>query len=352
LDTESASFHRYVDRVYLVQASTDAETVLVDPLSVPDLSPLGQVLGDPGVEVIFHDADYDLRVLDRDYGFRARRIFDTRVAAQLAGEPSVGLGALLESHLQIRLDKRYQRADWSMRPLTEGMIAYAAADTAHLPALRDRLEDRLRMLGRLHWAQEEFLRLEDLRWTQPRDIEPDAYLRMKGARKVPRNRLGVLRALHVWREATARESDRPPFRIISNEAIVALACAAPERRQDLERLKEVPAKVASRYGDDLMAAIAEGLRTPESELTRFPRARRSQPDPGYERRLERLKGVRDACAQRVALDPGLLCPNGTLQAVARAEPRQPNDLDAVQELRRWQREVIGDAVLLEAARAS
>jgi ribonuclease D len=97
-DTEAASFHRYVDRVYLVQISTDVETALVDPLAVDDLTGFGPVLADPTIEIVFHDADYDMRVLDRDYGFRVTRIFDTRLAAELAGEPGVGLGSLLQKY--------------------------------------------------------------------------------------------------------------------------------------------------------------------------------------------------------------------------------------------------------------
>ena len=113
LDTESASFHRYVDRVYLVQISTDSETALVDPLKIPDLNPIGAVLANSDVEIVLHDADYDLRVLNRDYGFQARNLFDTRLAAQFAGEEGVGLGALLEKHIGVTLDKRFQRADSS-----------------------------------------------------------------------------------------------------------------------------------------------------------------------------------------------------------------------------------------------
>ena len=152
LDTEAASFHRYIDRVYLLQASSDDESALIDPLLVDDLTPIGQLLADPTLEVIFHDADYDLRILQRDYGFVGRRIWDTRVAAQLCGEPAIGLSALLEKHFGIRLSKELQRADWSERPLTDAMIAYAAADTAYLPALRDRLAEQLAALGRAHWA--------------------------------------------------------------------------------------------------------------------------------------------------------------------------------------------------------
>ena len=130
LDTEAASFHRYVDRIYLLQLSSDSETAIIDPLSIKNLKPLGRLLADSSVEVVFHDADYDLRVLDRDYGFRGKRLFDTRIAAQLLGEPAIGLGPLLEKYFGVRVNKKYQRADWSQRPLTPEMISYAATDTA------------------------------------------------------------------------------------------------------------------------------------------------------------------------------------------------------------------------------
>ncbi len=152
LDTEAASYHRYIDRIYLIQISSASRTALVDPLTVSNLKPVSRLLSDPAVEVVFHDADYDLRVLDRDYGFRAKRLFDTRIAAQLLGEPSVGLGPLLEKYFGIKVNKKMQRADWSRRPLTAEMISYAASDTAYLLGLRDELRRRLEKQGRLAWA--------------------------------------------------------------------------------------------------------------------------------------------------------------------------------------------------------
>src|SRR6266540_3335225 len=156
VDTEAASFHRYRDRIYLLQVSSPTQTALIDPVAIAasDLGPFGTLLADPQLEKVFHDADYDLRVLDRDYGFHAVRLFDTRVAAQLAGEPAIGLAALLEKYVGVKLDKEHQKADWSLRPLTPPMLAYAAADTQYLLALRDALEQRLQSLGRLSWAQE------------------------------------------------------------------------------------------------------------------------------------------------------------------------------------------------------
>src|SRR5207302_6585686 len=185
VDTEAASFHRYHDRIFLIQLSSPSRTEIIDPLAVADLSPVGRLLADAKVEKTFHDADYDLRVLDRDYGFRAVHLFDTRIAAQLAGEPAIGLAALLEKYLGVKLQKEHQKADWSIRPLTPPMLAYAAADTRFLLALRDALEQRLNALGRLPWAVEEFKQLESLRWTGPVSGgggEEEAYLRLKGAK--------------------------------------------------------------------------------------------------------------------------------------------------------------------------
>ena len=210
VDTEAASFHRYRDRVYLLQLSSRRETAVVDPLAVTSLEPLGAVLADKGIEIVFHDADYDLRLLNREYGFRAHTLFDTRIAAQLLNEPGVGLAALLEKYFGVRLDKRYQRADWSVRPLSPEMLEYAAADTRHLPELRDLLRNQLLEQGRLEWAEEEFQSLSRVGWpTSPPD-EP-GYLRMKGAKALPPRSLAVLRELFQWREDLAGARTRQPF---------------------------------------------------------------------------------------------------------------------------------------------
>lgn len=347
LDTEAASFHRYVDRVYLVQASTDDETAVVDPLAVEDLAPIGRLLAEDAVEKIFHDADYDLRILDRDYGFRARRIWDTRIAAQLAGETAFGLGALLEKYFEIRLSKKLQRADWSRRPLTEEMLRYAANDTAHLPALRDLLAEQLRSMGRLTWAEEEFARLEDVRWTGAAHAE-DAFLRLKGAKALPRRSLAILRAVYEWREGVAQHLDRAPFRIVGNDALVAIAKAAPTSPADLTKISEVPSSIARRHGPALLEAVAGALAAPPADWPVVERTRRPTPDPDADARYQRLRALRTERAEAVTLDPGILCPNGTLHAVARAAPRTSEDLDAINDLRRWQREALGEDAILEA----
>jgi len=340
VDTEAASFHRYVDRIYLIQLSTREETAVIDPLTVGDVSALGAVLADPAVEVIFHDADYDLRILDRDYGIRATNVFDTRIAAQLLGEPSIGLAALLEKYLQVKLDKKHQRADWSRRPLTEDMLDYAAMDTRHLPALRDELRRQLEEMGRLSWAEEEFSHLDKLRWTPPQ-TNGDSYLRIKGARLLSRRGLALLKELAHWRDEVAAELDRASFRVMPNEALLLLAGTPPQSKDILKELPGVSPRLVDQRGDALMGALARGLAVPEKELPRFPRGERRVQDAALDARVDRLKTARNKAAEQLKIDPGVLCPKGTLEAVARAKPKTMADMRHVPDIRKWQAEVLG-----------
>jgi ribonuclease D len=348
VDTEAASFHRYRDRIYLIQLSTRSRTAIVDPLAVGDLADLGAMLGDPGCEIVFHDADYDLRLLDRDYGFHATNLFDTRVAAQLLNEPGIGLAALLEKHLGLKLDKRFQRADWSARPLSSAMLAYAASDTRHLADLRDIMRGRLDEMGRLAWAEEEFGLLEHVRWSTATEGEP-GFLRIKGAKALRGRALAILREVYEWREEIARRSDKAAFRIMNNEPMLAIAKSPPA---DLEALKAVPGvgtELVQRRGRSLLTAIERALEMPESKWPKLERPPRRQPDPAFEARLDRLKAVRNREAERLELAPGVACPNGTLEAIARAMPGTLDELRALPEIRRWQVEAAG-AALLAAAR--
>jgi ribonuclease D len=343
VDTEAASFHRFTDRVYLLQISSREETAVVDPLAVENLAPLGQVLADPAVETVFHDADYDLRLLDREYGYHASSLFDTRIAAQLLNEPGVGLAALLEKYLGVRLDKRFQRADWSARPLSPAMLEYAAADTRFLPELRDILRTQLEARGRLAWAEEEFALLHDVHWS-PADGEP-GYLRLKGAKALRGRELAILRELYAWREGVAQRNDRATFRILNNEPMLAMARTPP---RDLAALKAIPGvggEQAERRGREILEAVRRGLELPDAELPRIERPPRRVYDPALEARLDRLKTVRNQLATRLELAPGVLCPNGTLEAIARLNPGTLEELGAVPELRAWQRHEIGADLL-------
>lgn len=346
VDTEAASFHRHVDRIYLIQVSTRTRTAIIDPLAVGDLSPFGQVLADSTREIIFHDGDYDLRLFDRQYEFHAANLFDTRIAAQFLNEPGVGLAALLAAHLGVTVDKRFQRADWSARPLSEAMLAYAAADTQHLPALRDLLRQRLQEIGRLSWCEEEFEHLARVRWTAGED-RAHGYLRLKGANRLTPRQLAVLRELWKWRDRVAERTDRAAFRILGNEAMLDLARTPVETLEELANRRGVGTQIAKRRGREILTAVSRGMKLKERDLPEIAKPVRHPVDREFLARLEVLKRVRNQVAARLGLAPGIVCPNGTLEEIARAVPRSLEDLALIPSVRRWQAATFG-AELLDA----
>ena len=339
LDTEGASFHRFLDRIYLLQLSTRARSAIIDPLPTGSPAGLGRLVQSKSVEVVFHDADYDLRLLHQDYGWHVTNIFDTRIASQLLGIKSFGLAALLEQFFDVKLDKKHQRADWSMRPLTPDMLEYAAQDTRYLLQLKDRMKGELERRGRLAWAEEEFARLEGTRWEAEESME--GFLRLKGARDLSRRELAVLREVANWRDTVAAKLDRATFRVMGNEALFELARRAPKSVSELGAIKGMPKGMIERAGADIIAAVRRGGEVPEAELPKFPRGQRWNKDHDFDERVARLKAVRDATATRLELDPGVLCSRERLENVARSGAKSVEELAAVPDLRRWQIQEMG-----------
>jgi ribonuclease D len=349
VDTEGASFHRFVDRIYLLQMSTRDSTAVLDPLAIGKPAALGRILESDAIEKVFHDADYDLRLLHQDYGWNTRRLFDTRVAAQLLGIRAFGLAALLERSFGLKLDKKHQRADWSMRPLPRDMLDYASQDTMYLLELRDRLAAELESAGRWSWAAEEFERLEGTRWEQP-EGEDTGYMRIKGARDLDRRELAIFRELVRFRDGIARELDRATFRVAGNEALFAVAKERPQTLDALVSIKGVPRGIAERRGAEMLAAVRRGMEVPEDQLPKFPRAPRWDRDADFDNRVNALRTAREEAAQRLGLDPGFLCAREKLETIARKRPQTLEELAEVPDLRRWQIEVLGPAFLKALAK--
>jgi ribonuclease D len=335
VDTEADSMHHYPEKVCLVQLSFGEADLLVDPLAGVDLkAALSPVLADAAIRKIMHGADYDLRMLHRDFGLAVSGLYDTMLAARLTGERALGLAALMEKHLGIKLDKKHQRADWSRRPLPDELRSYAAMDTRHLQELALLLQQELDRLGRATWAAEEFERLEKVRWREP-DVE-EAFRRVKGSSGLDRRGLEILRQLVELRESAARRADRPPFKILGNECLLAIAKEKPGSERELAAIKRLPASW-SRGGRlrQLWGAVALALERPESDLPGIKRTRGKRPDKGFEKRLRRLCGLRDAVADELGLEPSLLAPRAVLgQVLTNVENgKAPED---VPDLRRWQ----------------
>ena len=246
-------------------------------------------------------------------------------------------------YLGVWLATGFPGAEWSARPLSREMLEYAASDTRHLPELRDILRQQLEARGRMTWAEEEFGLLEGIRWAPPNG-EP-GFLRLKGARTLKGRELAILRELYEWREGVAQRADRATFRILNNEPMLLMARQPPA---DLAALKAVPGisgDQAERRGRDILAAIRRGQEISDRDLPRIDRPSRRPHDPAFDARLERLKTVRNQLAARLDLAPGVLCPNLTLEAIARANPASREALASLPELRRWQLNEIGGELL-------
>lgn len=352
LDCEAAGFHRYTDRLCLVQLTTaDGTDYILDPLAMDVGAILRQSLEDPSVPVYMHGADYDVRLLHRDLGIALRGLFDTQVAAQLLGETGLGLASLLERHLDIRLEKKYQRADWAKRPLPEAMLDYAASDTRYLHALAARMQGRLRDAERLAWAEEEFAELQTVRFDPDGDQDP--VVRVKGARDLHPRAVTALREALAWRDEIARTQDRAPFRVAQDEVLVAVAEQRPRRVQELAEVKGLNGRLAREAGGDLVARLTRVDELPPSDLVAYPPPPRNgpgRPPPEVEELAERLKTIRNRRAEALGLDRGILLSNAQLLEIARAHPTSADGLRAVPGMKRWQVDVLGEGLLAELSR--
>jgi ribonuclease D len=328
VDTEADSLHAYPEKLCLLQLSIPGADVLIDSLAEFDLGPLLDELA--GHELILHGADYDLRLLRRAYGFVPRTVFDTMLAARLLGYSEFGLSALVSRILGVQLEKGPQTADWARRPLTERMAKYALNDIRYLKALSDSLRRELADKGRLAWHKEVCARLvEDCANVQPAD--PDQVWRIKGADKLNRRALAVLRELWNWRDQEARQANKPPYFVAKHETLVALANAAAHQ-QELEPL--LPPRLSARRREGLIAAVGKALATHPSQWPAINRSSGRRPTVAERHRLDELRRRRDQRAADLGIDPTLIASRATLASLAL-------NWDASQgRLLKWQRSLL------------
>jgi ribonuclease D len=338
VDTEADSFYHYFDKVCLIQIGTKDRTFLIDPLAMSgstDLAPLGPVFASEKVRKIFHAAEYDLYVLKRECSFRFANLFDPMISAQLLGYPSIGLAGLCERHFGIKLPKDEQRSDWSHRPLRESQLTYAAADVTYLLELAERMEQELRDAGRLEWAQEEFQTLRQREWPE-REFDRLGYLRIKGARLIDPLALSVLRELYLMRDRRARQIDRPPFKVLGNRTLLEIAQSQPDNAADLGRIKGVTELILRRFGRDILAGVARGKKKKHGPIPKGNGSgSRRRMDRTTERRLAVLKRWRAKKSRELSLDPGVLCPNSALEAIAWCNPERAEELKEASDLKGW-----------------
>ncbi len=345
IDTEADGLHHYPVKLCLVQVADDrGRGHLADPLALPTLAPLAPFFADPNVVKVLHAADNDLSYLKRLYGFTVSNLFDTAIAARFLGVTSLSLDGLLREFLDVDPGPSRQKDDWSRRPLSAAQETYALNDVLHLIPLRERLLEALRAKGRDLWVEEECAAVAAMPAPE-RVTDPDAYMKLKGAKDLDGRGLAVLRELATMRETLAVKADRPPFMILGNEALVALAALKPRDAATILTVKGCTGNVVRRAGEAILAAIERGMAVPDEELP----VRRPNPRPrlsgAVQRRSEALRAWRVEAAKRVELDAGVIFPQRLIDRLAQDPPRDVNALAQVEGVGRWRAELFGTELM-------
>ncbi len=340
IDTESNSLHAYREQVCLIQLSTRDQDFIIDPLHVENLDPLGKLLADPQIEIVFHAADYDLMCLKRDFGFAFDGLFDTMLAARICGSDRLGLGAMLEDFFHIKVNKRYQRANWGERPLTDDMLHYAQLDTHYLPELRNIWRDRLQAAGRWEEAQEAFRELTRTPASEI-DFDPDGFWRINGARHLPGRQLSILRALYLYREDMAERRDYPPFKIIGDATLIALVQASPRSEREMHGISGMTAGQVRRYGRGILRAINQGQRDKPPRRPPGP----GRPDDDIVARYEALHDWRKMRARRRGVDSDIIVSRDILWVLAHQAPTSQDELQQIHGLGPWKAQTYGQEIL-------
>lgn len=343
VDLEADSMFHYREKVCLIQMATDDHNIVIDPLDVNDLSPLRPLFAKRSVRKVFHGADYDVRSLYRDFGIEIHNLFDTQLAAMFLGMRETGLDAVLQHRFGVHLDKKYQKKDWSCRPLPPEMVDYAAQDAVHLLPLARVMEAELAEKGRTEWVREECRLLSRVRPALG-DAGP-LFLRVKGAGRLDRRGLAVLENLLALRHRIAEKKDRPLFKVFGNRSLLKIAAERPQTIQALEKSDALSRRQMQMHGDAILRCITDVQALAANHLPIYPRQRHPPVPASVAPRIQALREWRDGEAEKLELDPALLFNKATLGAIALERPLTLKALTAVEGVKEWQKKAFGRPII-------
>ena len=343
VDLEADSMYHLKEKVCLIQMATHDINVVIDPLKIHDLSPLKPLFENRSIKKIFHGADYDVRSLYRDFKININNLFDTQLACMFLGINETGLEAAVKKWFKVSLDKKYQRKDWSKRPLSEDMMAYAAKDTLYLLPLAKILEEKLKKLGRLSWVNEECRYLSKVRHASA-NHEP-LYLKFAGAGRLDSRSLAVLEALLQYRKKIAKKEDRPLFKIFGNNSLMKLVATKPVNLSLVEKTKALSPRQIRMHGDAVIDIINNTLKVPGGSLPVYPRKKASPLPPQVPKRVKAIKAWRDTVANKLKIDPSLLFNKSLLTAIALQNPKDVKSLESIKGMKNWQKNEFGEKII-------
>lgn len=329
LDTESNSLYAYREQVCLVQISIPHKDYLLDTLKLTDLSALGKIMEDEGIEKVLHGAEYDVSCLKRDFNFNIHNLFDTRVALRTLGRNKTGLGDVLEDEFGIKVNKRWQRANWGRRPLPPELMNYARIDTHYLLNLRDRLVKDLQKKNRLDEAQEE---CERISMFKPSDnhFHPNGFWKISNAKQLKPDQAAVLKELYSYRDKQARHLNRPPFKVIPDKTLLAIAQSRARTLEEFQELPGMTPRQIGRYGKGIIKAIEHGTKSPPP-----PRPKSERMDDMVVDRYKRLRKWRKQTAEIRQVDSDIILPREIMWIIASEAPQTPKKLHHLMKPLEW-----------------
>lgn len=343
VDLEADSMYHYREKVCLIQMAQNDHIWVIDPLKVDNMAPLAAVFADDSVEKIFHGADYDIRSLYRDFRIEISNLFDTELASRFLGMSQTGLASVLASRFNIYVEKKYQKKDWSKRPLPPDMLAYAAGDVVYLHALTALLKVELKDAGRDKWVREECRLLTRVRAA---DLNDDPlFLRFSGAGRLDRRSLAVLEAVLVVRNQMARKKDRPVFKIMGSRTVLRLALEKPVTLPALKKSRVLSEKQFAMYANDVLAAVNHAMDLSPEALPVYPRNKKPPSNPKQADRIKALKTRREVIADTLNMSAGQLINNNLITAIATVNPMDKAALSNVDGLKTWQIDAFGDELV-------
>jgi ribonuclease D len=343
VDLEADSMYHFQEKICLIQLASRRHIFIVDPIGIKTLEPLKPIFGDHQIRKVFHGADYDVRSLFRDFGIVLHNLFDTELACRFLGVQHSGLDAVLQAYFQVKLEKKYQKKDWSRRPLPKAMINYAAKDVQYLLPLSELLEKQLIQKNRLGWVEEECKRLSMVR-PNAADDSP-LFLNFKGAGRLLPEELAVLEPVLAWRKQVARKKDRPLFKILGNRSILSLVRKKPRTMDALSTCDALSPKQINMYGHQVVAAVNQGLNTPDDLLPVYPRNRAQRISAATARLARRLKNWKETKAEGLSIDSSLILNKAQIMDIARVSPAAIDDLPQIESLKTWQIKAFGEEIL-------
>ena len=343
VDIEADSMHHFKEKVCLIQIAGTEDACVLDPLKVNDFSKLKILMEDETIKKVFHGSDFDIRSLDREYNIRVNNLFDSEIACKFLGSKERGLAALLKKYFKVNQDKKFQKKDWSQRPLPDEMISYSIVDVLYLIELAGILTQKLKEKKRLEWAEEEFVRQTQVRYA---DNSSEYYfMKFKGAGKMDRKTLAVLESLLAMRMKIAEKKDLPLFKVLGAGDIAEIAFKKPGTLKYLQATGILTKRQISMYGEQCVGAVNKALAVDEEKMPLYPRNKALRLNNTEHKKIKQLKKMREKRGEDLMMEQGFLINNALITKLAIKNPLTKKELESIQPIRNWQVEALSDDIL-------